>query len=497
VISVHHAEDGMVGGELAKFRQEFYRSLPRRADALFELADAVLCADGPMRSLPELSLVGEHRRGHGSGYAGLVSGRLDVDRLRRALTAGPLPRAADGRLVLAVDITCWLRPEAHTSPERILCHTYGRGKDTHIMVPGWPYSVIAALETGRSSWTAPLDAVRLAPGDDAATVTARQVRQVVALLLEAGHWSPGDAEILLVADAGYDGPRLAFLLSDLPVGVLVRMRSDRVLRRPTPVHLPGTMGRPRRHGDEFVFGDSATWGEPDVTTRTDTRLYGPALVRARDRLHPRLTHRTAWATHLGKLPIIEGTVIRLEVDRLPSGAIPKPVWLWHSATDLDATDVDLLWQAFLRRFDIEHTFRMLKQTLGWTTPKLPHTRTGRSLDLADPGRLHPTPPRPPSHHRPTPPLGENRPPWPTDPGSGPPRVSAPPHNNRHTSQRTETHPTRPRTTNRTPQPTTSPTPRRPHRHQHKPTKTEHQQDNQVQHPTTPPNRLKLKLSDVS
>jgi hypothetical protein len=32
--------------------------------------------------------------------------------------------------------------------------------------------------------------------------------------------------------------------------------------------------------------------------------------------------------------------------------------------------VDLCWQAFLRRFDIEHTFRMLKQTLGWTTPKL-------------------------------------------------------------------------------------------------------------------------------
>jgi hypothetical protein len=39
--------------------------------------------------------------------------------------------------------------------------------------------------------------------------------------------------------------------------------------------------------------------------------------------------------------------------------------------------VDLLWQAFLRRFDIEHTFRMLKQTLGWVTPKL------RDPDAAD------------------------------------------------------------------------------------------------------------------
>jgi hypothetical protein len=88
--------------------------------------------------------------------------------------------------VLAVDITCWLRPEAHTSAQRILCHTYGRGKDQHIMIPGWPYSVICALEPGRSSWTAPLDARRLTPGDDAAEVTAAQVRQVVTGLMAAG-----------------------------------------------------------------------------------------------------------------------------------------------------------------------------------------------------------------------------------------------------------------------------------------------------------------------
>jgi hypothetical protein len=46
------------------------------------------------------------------------------------------------------------------------------------------------------------------------------------------------------------------------------------------------MGRPRRHGDEFVFGDQATWGEPDIATHTDTRLYGPALARAWNRLRP-------------------------------------------------------------------------------------------------------------------------------------------------------------------------------------------------------------------
>ena len=377
MISVHDTGPAGGAGELARFRQELYACLSRRADVLFELTDAVLCADGPVHSLVELSLVGEHRRGHGGLYAGLAHGRLDIDRLRRAVIAGPVPRAADGRLVLAVDITCWLRPEAHTTPARTLCHTYGRGRDQHMMVPGWPYSVVVALETGRSSWTAPLDIQRLAPGDDAATLTADQLRRVVTELIRAGHWRPGDPDILIVADAGYDGPRLAFVLADLPVAVLVRMRSDRVLRRAAPPRTPHTMGRPRRHGDEFVFGDPTSWGEPDSTTHTDTRLYGPALARAWNRLHPRLTHRTAWTAHTGNLPILEGTLIRLEVDRLPSGAIPKPVWLWHSRIDLDPDEVDLLWQAFLRRFDIEHTFRLLKQTLGWTSPKL---RTPQAAD---------------------------------------------------------------------------------------------------------------------
>ncbi|MGW1515066.1 transposase, partial [Streptomyces sp. NPDC002394] len=249
--------------------------------------------------------------------------------------------------------------------------------DQHIPVPGWPYSVICALETGRSSWTAPLDALRLAPGDDAATVTARQMRELVERLVEAGQWKDGDPQILIVVDAGYDVPRLAFLLKDLPVQVLGRMRSDRVLRRAAPRREPGVRGRPPRHGGEFVFGDPATWNIPDAQTVTATRLYGTATARAWDRLHPRLTHRSAWIAQLGALPVIEGTVIRLQVEHLPSGATPKPVWLWWSGTDATPADIDLLWQAFLRRFDIEHTFRLFKQTLGWTCPKI---RTPEAAD---------------------------------------------------------------------------------------------------------------------
>lgn len=53
-------------------------------------------------------------------------------------------------------------------------------------------------------------------------------------LIEMGRWHVGDRDILIVFDAGYDAPRMAHLLDGLPVEVLGRMRSDRVMRRPTP-----------------------------------------------------------------------------------------------------------------------------------------------------------------------------------------------------------------------------------------------------------------------
>ena len=209
-----------------------------------ELADAVLCADGPVRDLAGLSLAPEHRRGHGALYDAVNHGRVDIGRLRRSLAGLPLPRAADGRLVLAADVSNWLRPGAATSPERLFCHVYGRGKGQAQMIPGWPYSVIAALEPGRTSWTAVLDAVRLGPDDDETEVTAAQVREVVARLIEAGHWREGDLRILVVFDAGYDVTRLAWLLADLPVELLGRLRSDRVMQLPAPPRRPGTRAGP-------------------------------------------------------------------------------------------------------------------------------------------------------------------------------------------------------------------------------------------------------------
>lgn len=59
---------------------------------------------------------------------------MDIARLWRALAAPQARSLKTGRSVL--------EPRLHQARgKRILCHTYGRGKDQHIPIPGWPYSV--------------------------------------------------------------------------------------------------------------------------------------------------------------------------------------------------------------------------------------------------------------------------------------------------------------------------------------------------------------------
>lgn len=259
----------------------------------------------------DLTLLAEHRRGHGALYAALNEGRIDTGQLRRTLAALPQPQAADRRLVLAVDVSNWLRPDAECRPDRMFCHTFGRGRDQHLMIPGWPYSFVAALESGRTSWCQLLDAVRLGPEDDVAEITAVQVRRVVEDVISGG----------------YDAPRMAYLLGGLPVEVLGRLRSDRVMRKPVhrPWICPPQGGRPPKHGKEFRVANPETWGDPNAASVQVTDRYGTAQARAWDRIHPRLTTRSAWIDHAGELPLIEGTLIRLEVDRLPNGDVPAQV----------------------------------------------------------------------------------------------------------------------------------------------------------------------------
>jgi hypothetical protein len=67
-------------------------------------------------------------------------------------------------------------------------------------------------------------------------------------------------------------------------------------------------------------------------------------------------------------PIVRGTLIRLEVERLPKPTkVPVPLWLWWWGPD--PPDLEPIWRVYVARFSIDHTVRFFKQALKWTTPK--------------------------------------------------------------------------------------------------------------------------------
>jgi DDE superfamily endonuclease len=107
-----HADANLPLARLGSFRTELHACFTRRADALFELGDALLCAPA-VPSLPHLSLEPVCRRGWGSVYAALARGRIDTERLQDLL-ASHLPDADPP--VFAVDVTTWPRCDAECSP---------------------------------------------------------------------------------------------------------------------------------------------------------------------------------------------------------------------------------------------------------------------------------------------------------------------------------------------------------------------------------------------
>jgi hypothetical protein len=205
---------------------------------------------------------------------------------------------------------------------------------------------------------------RMRPGENATAVAAEQIRSWLRQASPAATHTPP----IVSFDAGYDSVQLSLALADLPVCLLVRLRAGRCFYA-DPTTQPKT-GRPRRHGAKFVCDDPATWPAPIDQWSSDDPGYGHVPLQAWSGLHSLPQQHAQRGTRRPR-PLVRGTLIRLQVDRLPRPTkTPEPLWFWWYAPT--PPDLAVLWHAYLARFSLEHTFRFFKQTLKWTTPKLRH-----------------------------------------------------------------------------------------------------------------------------
>jgi hypothetical protein len=411
---------------LRDFRERLHGCLTARADALFELADAVLCAEGPVSSLVQLSLEPEFRRGHGALYDALAAGRIDDERLF-CLLAEVLPPLVDGpearawiaehdvadrglldralagtpaadaaqvrdacarwrRVRVAVDATAYPRPDAWCSPGREHVHNGAcRCRGSSKTAPGWEYQLAAVTGCLRTAWAAVIDVRRTVSATRTAQTVA-QVKSVLRRLHTAGH--AGRAVPLFIFDAGYSAAALTDGLAGCPAHILVRLPAGSVFYQDA-ITWPGKNGRPARRGPEVHCLEpealaAAAEGrgsrgrkkplppapEPDeALILPDTPLYGTVRAEAWHDVHPKVHGDRGWFASRKRLPVLRGTLVHLTAERLPDGRDPhRQMWLWHAGPG--PLSLDELWRAYLARFDIEHAIRTLKGTLGLTAAKV-------------------------------------------------------------------------------------------------------------------------------
>ena len=357
--------------DLRAFREHLHNCLVRRTDALFELCDAVLAASNAP-SPAHLSLEAVHRRGWGSLHAALSKGSIDVEALQDLLAQQPLAEGGSGDVprVYAVDQSPWPRCDAEASPGRGYYYHPSRHSAGQPIVAGWSYQLVAEIGFERDSWVAPVDARRVPPEQDANDAAAEQIRALVSRL--ARRDAGGSEPPLFVFDAGYDPVRLQQDLEVCHAQILVRLHSTRAFYADPPKPERRPVGRPFVHGKKFDLKDPSSWHEPSAEHCSEDAGYGKVRVRAWSGLHPK-TRRAGERYGSGSAAVARGTVVLVEVERLPRGERrrkPKKLWLWWNGES--EPDLGLLWRGYVRRFDVEHGVKMLKSGLGWTTPRVRH-----------------------------------------------------------------------------------------------------------------------------
>lgn len=352
---------------LRVFRQRFYDTITKAKDSLFNCADALLtqtCA----QSFIELSLSPHFERKWPSLYEAFEDGKLDQSALRKLFACfAPLSQNADEPVVVAVDASNIVRPQAYTSPDRGCLYVHNLPECDKPITYGWQFSTLALLPTQPSSWCYVLDNSRIDTDHTAGEVAAEQLGAL------ADSLATKRKRVLVVADRYYGSAVFlkalyqSQLTSKGQMEALLRIKSDRVFYRSPTAYQAGQRGAPRKDGSRFKCNDQTTHPVADRTYHTcDETADGHSLeVAAWDNLHFKQERN------------IKVSLIRL-TRKAASGKRGDPRISWFVFWGKEAFDLSQVEATYQRRFSLEHTFRFLKQDLLWEKARL---RTPAQFEL--------------------------------------------------------------------------------------------------------------------
>jgi len=338
---------------LEQLRHEIYDCFEQGADALFNLADALLC-ESQAQSLPELSLSPFFERKWPSVYEALEDGQINVERLRSVLVKTLLAQRADNEPIwIAVDASNIERPAAPTSADRGMIHLSNLPLVDKPISVGWQFSNVVLLPEQPSSWTAMLDQRRISTQETPIQVAIAQLRDLRSLF--------GLRRVIVVADRGYCTPAFLRACQELGYSVLVRLKRDRKLYRPgVRLHKRGPCPK---DGPLFQGKRKETHGPPE-------HVYHEQDSKGRNVRTSRWSH-----LHFQQDRQLTLTVVCVEREAA-KGTKRDPRVSWFVMLD-DFIPLPQVAGQYRRRFSQEHGYRFLKQDLLWTRV---HVRTPEQFE---------------------------------------------------------------------------------------------------------------------
>jgi hypothetical protein len=374
--------------QLEQFRQQVYASVPRRADALMEVVDAV-SSNTTARSVVELSLTPCFRHGYGR-LSDAIDHFFQPPSLQQAVDARGLHEQQVMRLIVPSlpapqqrpfwlfggDVTPAPRPFADTLEDRGFVYQPTTLRGNRPVTIGHQYSALVALpeKVHRTDppWVVPLSLRRVGSREQGTLVGAHHVETML-----ADETLPFGQELCVtVVDSAYSGvPFLGRMAPHEHLVTIARLRGNRTLYRPAPHPTDGPCppGHPTWYGTPFKLGAPTTWGPPDeaATTGWTTRHGRLLLVHLEAWYDLLLRGTTDVARHRHPITHQHGRVVDTEGKLV----LQRPVWVILLGKRRRELSLVEAWQAFGRRYDLEHFFRFGKQRLlltAYQTPDIEH-----------------------------------------------------------------------------------------------------------------------------
>lgn len=324
--------------QLKGFRQSVYEVLGKGRDGIFDLMDAVLVSRS-VTSFAELTLSAVFRRQWSSAYACVQDSQPPAQRLMK-LYLRHVPQQQ--LCVIAGDHTSWSRPYARTLKDRTYEHQAQPLSGSSPVTVGQGYSTLAWIPEGKGSWALPLLHERITSFDSPISKAVSQLKTVCGQM---------NTRPLSLWDSEYGCAPFIRQTAAIACDKLIRVRPNRVLYATPPAY--AGKGRPRKHGAKFKLNDAQSWWPAEQDLQVESDRLGPVRLQRWSNLH--FYQSPAHPMHL------------IRVEPLTPERNHQPFWLiWTGQT---FPELNGLWHQYLRRFTIDHWYRLLKGRLHWTLPR--------------------------------------------------------------------------------------------------------------------------------